>query len=83
METKKDVAEQSAAPPCSADFVCEFCRQEQKTLYEGWFRTAAAFNPYAKGTASAGLLQLRRACNRCAEEAVRNGVACATEVPSA
>lgn len=64
------------------DFVCEFCNQEKEILYEGWFRTAAAFNPYAKGTVSAGLLQFRRACRECADKAVANGVACATSVPS-
>ena len=62
------------------EFVCEFCNQEQDTLYEGWFRSSAAFNPFAKGTASAGLIQLRRVCRDCANKAVKNGVACATKV---
>lgn len=63
------------------DFRCDFCNQEQETLYEGWFRTSAAFNPCAEGTASAGLIQLRRVCHNCAKKAIDSGVACANKMP--
>lgn len=61
------------------EFICDFCRKEQDVLYEGWFRTNAAFNPYAKGTASSGLLQLRRCCKICLKEAIKNNVSLASE----
>lgn len=62
--------------------VCEFCGKVKDTLYEGWFRTHAAFNEFAQGTASAGLLQLRLACKDCLEEAILNKISLATEIPS-
>jgi hypothetical protein len=63
------------------DFACEFCGTIQNTLYEGWFRTPAAFNEFAQGTASAGLLQLRRVCKKCCQQAIKNMVAVAKELP--
>lgn len=62
-------------------FTCDFCGKSQDTLYEGWFRTAAAFNPYAAGTATAGVIQRCRVCRCCAQQAIATGQACATELP--
>ena len=60
---------------------CEFCgTQEADTYVEGWFYTAAKHNPYAKGTASAGLLQHRIVCKNCAEEAIKNGMTPAQKI---
>lgn len=63
------------------EFNCEFCKKEHNVLYEGWFYTEAKFHPYAAGTASAGLIQLRKACYDCTQEAIASGVACAKEIP--
>lgn len=63
-------------------FACEFCGKPQLELYEGWFRTAAAKNPYAAGTASAGVIQLRRACRSCAKLLIDSGMACAESLPA-
>jgi len=63
------------------EFVCEFCNKPKNTLYDGWFRTPAAFNPFAAGTASAGLLQRRLVCRPCLAHAIETKVACATSLP--
>ena len=47
--------------------LCEFCKTSEATK-EGFFYSSAKFNPYAKGTASAGLKQRRVACNECVDE---------------
>jgi hypothetical protein len=60
---------------------CSFCGKTTGDLYEGWFRTQAAFNPWAKGTVSAGVIQLRISCKGCLKRAIEMGVACATELP--
>ena len=60
---------------------CEFCKVSEAQV-EGWFYTSAKNNPYAQGTAAAGLLQRRVACNHCANEAIKNGMTPAKEVPS-
>lgn len=65
------------------DFRCEFCGEEQETLYEGWFRTDAAFNEFSKGTASAGVIQKKRACKACVEATINSGVALAKSIPDA
>lgn len=65
----------------NAKFTCEFCLKEHDVLYEGWFYTLARLNPYAQGTVSAGMMQLRRACRRCTEAAIDIGLACATSIP--
>lgn len=65
----------------SQNNICDFCGEDRDVLYEGWFRTQAAFNPFAKGTASAGLLQLRRTCKECTQKAIDSGIACAKEFP--
>lgn len=63
-----------------SDFICDNCEDDtQNILYEGWFRTVAALNPFAKGTASAGLLQIRRLCEKCVKEFKERGLACATD----
>lgn len=64
-----------------SDFRCEFCHKEQDTLYEGWFYTKAKHDPFAQGTASAGLMQKRRACKECTELAILNKMTQATEIP--
>lgn len=61
------------------DFYCEFCRQPKDTLYEGWFRQPQ--HEFNKGTASAGLIQLRIVCRPCLELAISEGMACAKMVP--
>ena len=64
-----------------SDFRCEFCGEEFNTLYEGWFRTIAATQPHAVGTASAGLLQLRVSCIGCLVKLIDNGMAMAKSIP--
>lgn len=54
------------------DFRCDFCDVEQDILYEAWFYTAQKNNPWAEGTASAGLMQFKRACKICVKEAIQN-----------
>jgi len=60
------------------DFVCDVCGSEEDTLYEGYFKSSAATNPWAAGTASAGLLQLKRVCEHCLEQ-LRPGSSAAEE----
>ena len=63
--------------------VCDMCdTDDHETLYDGWFRHKAAFNAYARGTATAGLLQRLQVCKSCAELAISNGRACATQLPT-
>jgi len=50
---------------------CEFCKISPAVL-EGYFY-AVAENFVTKGTATAGLLQLRKVCKFCAEEAIACG----------
>jgi len=63
------------------NFKCDFCNTDTDILYEGYFRTSAIFNPYAKGTASEGIIQLRRACKDCTKIAIDTGLACAKSLP--
>jgi len=65
----------------SQDFKCEFCGEEFDTLYEGWFRTVAATQPHAVGTASAGVIQNRRACKECLQKLIDTGMACTKSIP--
>ncbi len=53
---------------------CEFCGDCCVVLYEGWFYTSARLNPFAQGTADAGLLQKRHACKSCADRAKEVGM---------
>ena len=53
------------------DFRCDDCYEEADTLYQGWFRNEQAYNPWAKGTATAGLIQQRRLCYDCVKRAGR------------
>lgn len=47
-------------------FACDSCGDDKvDELYAGWFKTKEAYNPWAQGTASAGLLQRRRVCRDC------------------
>lgn len=62
-------------------FICDSCKASPDTLYEGWFRSAAALNPFAVGTASAGVIQYKRVCKCCLDAAIKSGLACAKEVP--
>lgn len=62
-----------------AEWRCEFCFQEHRTLYEGWFY-AVETNEWNKGTASAGLLQLKRGCKTCVNLAIESGQAKAKEL---
>lgn len=57
-----------------AEWLCDFCRKEQRTLYEGWFY-AIEKNEWNHGTASAGLLQLKRGCKSCVNKAIESGMA--------
>lgn len=59
------------------EWYCDFCNTEQHTLYEGWFRSIQSLNPFAKGTATAGLLQFHRVCKKCMNEAIDSKLACA------
>lgn len=47
------------------DFKCDDCHKEVETLYQGWFRNVQSMNPWAKGTASAGVMQQKRLCYDC------------------
>jgi hypothetical protein len=62
------------------DFRCEFCLRETNTLYEGWFYTDQKLNPWAEGTASAGLMQIRRGCKTCVNKAIELGLCKAEKV---
>lgn len=53
---------------------CEFCYDCCSDLFEGWFYTEARLNPWAKGTASAGLMQRRISCKKCADKAKEVGL---------
>lgn len=47
-------------------WACDSCGTDQvDELYEGWFKTQAAYNPWLQGTATAGLLQRRLVCLDC------------------
>lgn len=47
-------------------FECENCRDTSiDTLYEGWFYAVSDNNPFAKGTATSGLIQRRKVCEKC------------------
>lgn len=47
-------------------FICDNCNDDScDTLFEVWARTTASLNPFAKGTVSADILQLRRLCIGC------------------
>ena len=54
-------------------YICEFC-EEKLADFEGWFYTSAKLNPYAKGTASEGLMQRRIVCRECAIKAKEKGL---------
>jgi len=58
---------------------CEFCHVADADV-EGWFYHSARKNPYAQGTADAGLLQRRVACNTCAQEAIDNNMTPAKKI---
>lgn len=61
---------------------CEFCKaslNSVETLYKAWFYTEAKNNPYAQGTASAGLTQLRIACKYCFNKMNNLGLTCKKE----
>lgn len=63
------------------DIHCEFCNTNKPyTFYEAWFYTEVRNNPYAKGTASAGLMQLRIACKECLQEAIDNDMTPVKEI---
>lgn len=48
------------------EFKCDQCRRDDMdTLYEGWFYTDQHLSPWAQGTASAGLMQIRVVCKEC------------------
>lgn len=46
---------------------CDFCGKEFDVLYQGWFSNSEKYNPWAKGTATAGLMQMARGCRECCE----------------
>ena len=65
----------------SDDIRCEFCNTNKPlTFYEAWFYTEARNNPYASGTASAGLMQLRVACEECLQKAIDNDMTPVKEI---
>lgn len=63
----------------NAEWRCDFCHEEQRTLYEGWFY-AVPTNEWNQGTATAGLLQLMRGCKTCVNEQIKSGRAKAKEL---
>ena len=58
---------------CEFIMKCEFCLKRDAEV-EGWFYTEARMNPYAQGTASAGIMQMRVACIKCANAAIESGM---------
>lgn len=64
------------------DFRCEFCHEEQETLYEGWFRHEHRNSQFFNGTVTSGLIQRKRACKWCADKLIKNGTACAEKLPN-
>lgn len=61
----------------SEEFKCENCKDDtQDYLIEGWFYTEARLNPWAQGTASAGLMQQRILCSDCVEDFKEKGLWC-------
>lgn len=62
-------------------FTCENCHKEEDTLYELWVYSSQKNNPWAKGTASAGLLQKRVLCLECVRIAYDNGLTRLEERP--
>ena len=62
-------------------FTCSFCGEPQETMYEGWFYTEAKLNPFAQGTASAGLMQRRCGCKLCVNSAIDAGLSQASRIP--
>jgi hypothetical protein len=63
------------------DFRCECCKKEVNTLYEGWFKAIRPGNWITDGTATAGLIQLRRVCQLCFYKLRDAGMAKATKLP--
>jgi len=59
---------------------CDFCREDCDVLYEGWFYTNQKLNPYAKGTASAGLMQRRVGCKTCVNKMIDLGLSKAEKI---
>jgi hypothetical protein len=53
---------------------CDECYDCCQTLYTGWFYTEARLNPFAVGTATAGLMQNRMVCGNCAEKLQKLGL---------
>lgn len=55
---------------------CEFCGLCTKCddLYDGWFRHPHSQSEFFKGTATAGLLVRRIACDSCVKEQERLGL---------
>lgn len=62
------------------DWKCDFCHKPQHTLYEGWFYTSEKLNPWAQGTPSAGLMQMRRGCKFCVNQAIELGLSKADKI---
>jgi hypothetical protein len=57
------------------DFCCDICGISSITeLYEGWTYTSERNNPYAKGTASAGLMVFRKMCESCVKNMKESGL---------
>lgn len=59
---------------------CEFCSNSECDLYEGWYYSHQRLNPFAKETASAGVIQLRVTCKTCHNKLVENGMAKAEKI---
>ena len=59
--------------------LCEYCYLNPSEL-EGWFYAVDRNNEYAKGTTSYGLLQRKRVCKSCAEDAINKRMTPATEI---
>ena len=55
---------------------CEFCgiSHNNVDLYDGWFRHPHSQNEFFKGTATAGLLVRRIACDDCVKEQEKLGL---------
>lgn len=64
------------------EWLCDSCSNEVYTLYEGWFYTNQRLNPFAVGTASAGLMQYKRVCRQCLQHAIDNKLTECKEIPS-
>jgi len=53
---------------------CSTNKEKVEAVYELWCYTEEKLNPYAQGTASAGLMQRRTLCNSCTDKMIDLGL---------